>query len=271
MKLNETPTFYDVLDLTPDASPQEIREAYLRIKATYSKDSVALYSLIDSSEREDMLKRIQEAYDILSNSEKRKEYDRFYGQLGDEDDFGLERHAAQSLKKKIVSIDRVPPMENEAQSSDAMLVPPTTDFVRTDPVTPPMSSAPSSPPPLNPIHAAGMNTSAPIGTVQPKPAPETENAAQSLFREIEQETEWKGELLKRVREIRRVSLEEMSQTTKISKTYLIAIEEENFPKLPAAVYVRGFVTQVARVLKLPYQKVAAAYMVRFNQYAEKHQ
>ena len=47
MTLNdEAPTLYEVLDLTPDASAQEVREAYLRTKAAYGKDSVALYSLI---------------------------------------------------------------------------------------------------------------------------------------------------------------------------------------------------------------------------------
>ncbi len=44
----------------------------------------------------------------------------------------------------------------------------------------------------------------------------------------------------------------------------MAIEEENFPKLPAAVYLRGFLTQVSKYLKLPHSAVVQAYIARFN-------
>ena len=87
MALGENLTYYDVLDLTPDASPQEVRDGYLRTKATYTKDSVALYTLIGSEEREEMLKQIEEAYVVLSNPEKRRDYDRYHGLLSSEDRF----------------------------------------------------------------------------------------------------------------------------------------------------------------------------------------
>jgi cytoskeletal protein RodZ len=56
----------------------------------------------------------------------------------------------------------------------------------------------------------------------------------------------------------------MSATTKVTKTYLIAIEEENYSKLPAQVYIRGFVSQIAKVLKLSSEKVASSYILRYQ-------
>ncbi len=50
MLLNEYSTLYDVLDLKPDASAEDIRDAYMRTKAAYNKDSVALYTLISPEE-----------------------------------------------------------------------------------------------------------------------------------------------------------------------------------------------------------------------------
>src|SRR4051812_24037021 len=84
MTIGDSPTYYDILDLRPDASPQEVREAYLRTKSTYNKDSVALYTLVSTEEREEMLRRIEEAYEILSNAEKRRDYDRNHGLIGNE-------------------------------------------------------------------------------------------------------------------------------------------------------------------------------------------
>jgi cytoskeletal protein RodZ len=56
----------------------------------------------------------------------------------------------------------------------------------------------------------------------------------------------------------------MSAQTKLSKTYIIAIEEENYKKLPAPVFVRGFLVQIARILKLPSDKILASYLERFK-------
>ena len=85
-----------------------------------------------------------------------------------------------------------------------------------------------------------------------------------LAREIELESEWRGPFLKRIREAYKISIEELSNTTKITKAYLNAIEADNFTKLPAPVYVRGFITQIAKALRLVPERVVPVYMTRFN-------
>ena len=43
-----------------------------------------------------------------------------------------------------------------------------------------------------------------------------------------------------------------------------AIEEERFSDMPAAVYVRGYVMEYARALRIDPQRVVEAYLTRFR-------
>ena len=52
----------------------------------------------------------------------------------------------------------------------------------------------------------------------------------------------------------------MSEMTRISKTNIKNIESENTEPLPAMVYVRGFVYQYAKCLKLNPELVASSYI-----------
>jgi flagellar biosynthesis protein FlhG len=69
--------------------------------------------------------------------------------------------------------------------------------------------------------------------------------------------------LRRLRELRGMSLHDVSQRTKIRPPVLEALETEDVAVLPAAVYVRGFVIQVARLLGAPEPEgLAQRYLAR---------
>lgn len=82
--------------------------------------------------------------------------------------------------------------------------------------------------------------------------------------EVATRTEFDGPLLQKVRLYKQINLEQISNETKISKSYLSALEGDDYEALPAAVFVRGFVVQVARVLGLDEQKTASLYMTKFK-------
>jgi flagellar biosynthesis protein FlhG len=84
---------------------------------------------------------------------------------------------------------------------------------------------------------------------------------------IEEETAFTGELLRRVREAKGIDLLDIADRTKISITYLRAIESEDFAVMPAPVYLRGFVKTLSRQLKLDPERVARSYMERFEEAA----
>ena len=88
---------------------------------------------------------------------------------------------------------------------------------------------------------------------------------QELSREINAETEFTGRLLTKVREAMGVELTDIARETKISVSHLSAIELEAFHELPALVYTRGFVQQLAKFLKLDPTQVTKTYLRRLRE------
>ncbi len=68
-----------------------------------------------------------------------------------------------------------------------------------------------------------------------------------------------GERLKRERELREVTLEEITSATRIGPRFLEALENEEWEKLPGGVFNRGFVRSVARYLGLDEESFLAEY------------
>jgi flagellar biosynthesis protein FlhG len=78
------------------------------------------------------------------------------------------------------------------------------------------------------------------------------------------DTEFGGALLRAVRESQGTSLDQISERTKVGINYLRCLEDDEFEKLPAAVYVRGFVTEFAKCLKLDPEQVSQSYLRRYK-------
>jgi flagellar biosynthesis protein FlhG len=85
-----------------------------------------------------------------------------------------------------------------------------------------------------------------------------------LSRELNAETDFTGRLLAKVREAQGIEIDEIARRTKISPAHLRAIEAEDFSSLPALVYTRGFVQQVARYLQLDPSQVSRTYLRRLR-------
>ena len=74
-----------------------------------------------------------------------------------------------------------------------------------------------------------------------------------------------GAFLRHHRLVSGLTLEQVSVETKIRPNLLAAIEKEEWSKLPAPVFVRGFVLQVARLLQLDEpDRLAAAYVAKMR-------
>lgn len=81
-----------------------------------------------------------------------------------------------------------------------------------------------------------------------------------------------GEMLKKAREAKGLSIVEISDRTKISKAVLAALEEERYEDMPnARVYVRGFIRCVARELDLEPDTVSKSYVPRWEKWFEANQ
>lgn len=120
-------------------------------------------------------------------------------------------------------------------------------------------------------------SSAPVAVVEPPPPPSSElpspaptvtSAAPvrktpdfSLDEPDEPEDGvYDGPALRRVRIRHGIELDEIAARTKISESHLVAIEQNQYESLPPSVYLRGFLRQIARCLRLDPKTVADSYM-----------
>ena len=69
-----------------------------------------------------------------------------------------------------------------------------------------------------------------------------------------------GATLRRARERKRLTLEQIAQSTKISVSTLNALESNDFDRLPATVYTRGFLRSFAREVDLDPEEMVEHYM-----------
>lgn len=78
-----------------------------------------------------------------------------------------------------------------------------------------------------------------------------------------------GEHLRREREMRGVSLEEISTATRIAVRFLEAMENEQWDRLPGGVFNRGFIRSVARFLGLDEDGLVGEYALLTHDQPEK--
>jgi flagellar biosynthesis protein FlhG len=202
----EEQTLYEVLELEPGASEEEIRRAHRRQKEIYAPESMAIAGLYAHEGLDVVQRRIEDAYDTLLDVERRHAYD-------------LELFPSG-----------LPARRNAPQTPMAVPV-----GHGTTPAT--GIAAPTEPPPER----------------LPEPI-------------ITPDTEIDGPLLRRLRESRGVALADISARTKVGASHLRAIEDERWDALPAEVYLRGFLVEFARFLRLEPSQVTQSYLNRYRRH-----
>jgi cytoskeletal protein RodZ len=70
-----------------------------------------------------------------------------------------------------------------------------------------------------------------------------------------------GDSLKKEREKRGITLEDVALTTKIGKRFLRAMEEEHFEQLPGGIFNKGFVRAYARCIGIDEDQTVADYLL----------
>jgi len=188
---------YDLLEVAPSASFEDIRRANRRIRDIYGAESIAIAGLYDPAGLEAVHRRLDLAYTTLMDAAKRKEYD-------------------QELFPEGV------PMAQPAFTTGGSEPLPRAERVEV-----------------------------PVALRPPMPT-------------IDADTEYTGPLLRRMREAQGIELRELAERSKIGVAYLTALEADDFPKLPAPVYVRGFLGEYAKMLGLDPERVKESYLDRYR-------
>jgi cytoskeletal protein RodZ len=74
-----------------------------------------------------------------------------------------------------------------------------------------------------------------------------------------------GDILKQARIKKKLTLSQLSQQTKISKTILKALEKNRFSQLPSATYIKGFIKNYSQALALDPDRTIAVFRRDFHQ------
>ncbi len=214
MKKIEDLNFYELLEVSPAASAQDIHKAYERVRRIYDPNSIALYSLFTADETAAIHRRIEEAYRTLIYEDNRRKYN-----------------------AKLRERNEMPDIP--APSSSATGEPP----------------AASTLPPLPPF----------IAEAEPQPAPPPEKSQAEEVATVSQFIgEFTGPAIKALREQLGISQRTISNQTKIGLRYLDYIEAEEFRKLPARPYLRGFIMLYAKALGCDAERMSGDYMKRYD-------
>jgi flagellar biosynthesis protein FlhG len=90
MKTLAEMTHYEVLEVEPEAGPEELERAYRLARAAYAEDSLALYSVFSEEDSSALRERVELAYRVLADSDQRKAYDNSLGsEAGREDEIKI--------------------------------------------------------------------------------------------------------------------------------------------------------------------------------------
>ncbi len=256
--------YYELLEVTPHVSAQELERSYQRARRYFSGESVATYALFQPDELTLLRRRIEEAYRVLSDPERRRRYDREIFDLEEDEERPVFVEEEQTAMFEPVR--EVVPEEEDAEDAEEppRLVEPLEvieeDLLETQEISEPPAEIDSIDDRI--IREEGEDSPPAVIADQP-PKPQ-----QPPMPEITEETEYTGDLLRQVREARGLTLEQMANTTKIAIYYLRYLEAEEYEDLPAEVYVRGYLKLLARLLKLDPEQMVKSYIDRMEKPAE---
>ena len=112
----------------------------------------------------------------------------------------------------------------------------------------------------------------PLPPVAPEILPEVEESSAATSESLELDDSYapedgifEGAVLRRIRLSRGIELDEISATTKIREGFLNSLETNCYRELPSEVYVRGYLKQYARLLRLDPERVADSYVTRMRE------
>jgi cytoskeleton protein RodZ len=80
-----------------------------------------------------------------------------------------------------------------------------------------------------------------------------------------------GERMKREREMRAITIEQIAESTKIGSRMLNALEREDFAKLPGGIFNKGFVRAYAKYLGLDEEQAVTDFMAVYTEFQKKDQ
>ena len=250
IKKIEDLNYYELLEVSPKATSQEIHKAYERVRRVYEPNSIALYSLFSPDETAAITQRIEDAYRTLVYEDNRKRYDALLKEK--------ERQELPDLPP-LPSDPAYQPQQDQPSFPAEPKYQPHQDQLSFS-IEPASRPRPTQPALTLPSENRYIHASEPL--VPQPPLPKT---VQEMATPVSQFiADFTGPAIKMLREQHGLSLQDIADRTKVGTRYLECIEEERYDKLPARAYTRGFLMLYAKALGCDPERMAGDYLKRYN-------
>ena len=244
--LETVENLYELLEVDPSASIDEVRKSYERKLEEVHEESLASYSLCPDEENEQRLMKLSIAFMKLADPHTRKQYDQ---------GFMSGKKSRQNRSESRPMRDTAQPKKNGAWSStkDRKVV-----FIQSQETS-------------NGISFRSREESSNESAKQHKDAflvlaeknEKSRQKVKDFFLSIEaqgRKVRFSGTLLNQIRKLKGIKVSELAEVTRIRQTYLNAIEQEKFEIFPSVVYLRGYLHCFIKTLDLPQKEVIQDYM-----------
>jgi hypothetical protein len=263
---------YEVLDLIPGASAAEIARAHARSVALVDGSALGGYAMLDPESALEARVEIDEARRILLDATLRAAYDTKKGYPPAREQ-SAEGPVARAVSPASAAAESTPPASiskgpasggrTSSLPSLRILTPVVTEeespAVSRESEHPSSGSAQVEAKVDIKVAASGaVATDSVDDTLIPVAAsPVLDNVAPPVPVEP---AVIDGDAIRRMREARGVTLEALAAETHIRRNFLVAIEAMAWADLPERVFVRGFLTQIARVLRADAKLLVDGYL-----------
>lgn len=232
---------YRIFELPTDARPADVRSRWRALRNLY-EDELGTYGLLSAEERVELLAEVDAAWAVLGDPEARRRYDAALRAEGHEgpwyepgDDSGAWAET---------SLDRARP-----------------DDVRPAPTAVAKDAPSSTGDTEGPSRSAGSGDEGAPATAPEASSPRPAAASTPMAPpELPAGERMHGAWLRKWREYRQIDLRDLSNQIKITVTQLENIEAHRFDRLPASVYLKGFLRNYARALGLDGDRTVGDYM-----------
>ncbi len=246
--------FYELLEVDQRASAAEVHAAYRRQLDLVSGNSLATYGMFVGEDVIAIRTKLEEAFQVLSNPEKRRAYDlkTFQRSFVSPDARQPENGRDDPVDEAVERADAAD-IERLASESAAIVPPPAetiatqTTARNTDVVDHTSDRVIEKTP--DPARAAEQPESPAAPLSEPGP-----DLPPVVLERVD------GPSLQAAREDRGLTREAISAKTKIAEYYLQYIEEERFGSLPPGIYLRSYLKQYAEAIGADSEQVITGYL-----------
>ena len=243
--------YYQILAIPSTASLVEIRNAYEEQLEAVHLEAISAYSLFPEEQTEQKLLQIGQAFVTLANPIARAKYD-------DEIRQTIDSEQQADFQQESAPISEPPLTEKPAQ-------------IKTETAAPPHKDENKQPeekleiPKSVPTEVVGQTQEQRQEfylnlAVKNEQTEESIEEYYSRLRAHGGNVSFNGAVLKQIRELKSITLDELAKITCIRSTYLEAIEEENFIKFTSEIYLKGYLICYIEAMNLPAEQIIEEYI-----------